>query len=46
MSLAAAYLAVILIWSTTPLGIVWSSESVSPSLALLLRMVIALVLGY
>ena len=45
MSLAAAYLAVILIWSTTPLGIVWSSESVSPSLALLLRMVIALVLG-
>lgn len=45
MSLAAAYLAVILIWSTTPLGIVWSSESVSPSLALLLRMMIALVLG-
>jgi drug/metabolite transporter (DMT)-like permease len=46
MSLAAAYLAVILIWSTTPLGIVWSSVSVSPSLALLLRMVIALILGF
>ncbi len=45
MQLAAAYIAVILIWSTTPLGIVWSSASVSPTLALLMRMVIALVLG-
>jgi drug/metabolite transporter (DMT)-like permease len=45
MQLAAVYIAVLLIWSTTPLGIVWSSESVSPSLALLLRMSIALVLG-
>ncbi|MGJ8693377.1 MAG: DMT family transporter [Thalassotalea sp.] len=45
MSLVIAYLAVILIWSTTPLGIVWSSTSVSPSLALLLRMMIALMLG-
>ncbi len=45
MPVSAAYLAVILIWSTTPLGIVWSSESVSPSLAVLLRMLIAVVLG-
>lgn len=45
MQLAAVYITVLIIWSTTPLGIVWSSESVSPSLALLLRMSIALVLG-
>ncbi|MEO9947045.1 DMT family transporter [Paraglaciecola sp.] len=45
MQLVAVYIAVLLIWSTTPLGIVWSSESVSPSLALLLRMSIALVIG-
>ena len=45
MPVSAAYLAVILIWSTTPLGIVWSSESVTPSLAVLLRMVIAVLIG-
>ncbi len=45
MSVSIAYLAVLLIWSTTPLAIVWSSESISPSLAVLLRMVIALILG-
>ncbi|KGJ93844.1 DMT family transporter [Colwellia psychrerythraea] len=45
MSVSIAYLAVLLIWSTTPLGIVWSSESINPSLAVLLRMLIALVLG-
>ena len=45
MSVHAAYLAVVIIWSTTPLGIVWSSESVSPTLAVLMRMVIALTLG-
>lgn len=45
MSVPIAYLAVLLIWSTTPLGIVWSSESISPSMAVLLRMLIALVLG-
>ncbi|GHE78607.1 DMT family transporter [Thalassotalea profundi] len=46
MSVPAAYLAVVLIWSTTPLGIVWSSETVSPTLAVLLRMVIAVVPGW
>lgn len=45
MSVPAAYLAVVIIWSTTPLGIVWSSETVSPTLALLLRMAIAAILG-
>lgn len=45
MSVHGAYLAVVIIWSTTPLGIVWSSESVSPTLAVLMRMVIAFVLG-
>ncbi len=40
-----AFLAVVIIWSTTPLGIVWSSESVHPSMAVLLRMIIALLLG-
>jgi len=46
MSVPAAYLAVVLIWSTTPLGIVWSSESVDPTLAVLGRMAIAVVLGW
>ncbi len=45
MSVPIAYLAVLLIWSTTPLGIIWSSESINPNLAVLLRMLIALVLG-
>ncbi len=45
MSVPIAYLAVLLIWSTTPLGIVWSSESINPSMAVLLRMLIALILG-
>jgi len=45
MQVSVAYLAVLLIWSTTPLGIVWSSESINPTMAVLLRMVIAVVLG-
>lgn len=45
MSVPAAYFAVVLIWSTTPLGIVWSSETVSPTIAVLMRMVIAAILG-
>jgi len=40
-----SFMLVVLIWSTTPLGIVWSSESVHPTLAVLLRMLIALLLG-
>jgi drug/metabolite transporter (DMT)-like permease len=46
MNVPIAYLAVVLIWSTTPLGIVWSSETVSPTLAVLARMVIAVILGW
>lgn len=45
MQVTIAYLAVLIIWSTTPLGIVWSSESINPTMAVLLRMLIALVLG-
>ncbi len=45
MRVSVAYLAVLLIWSTTPLGIVWSSESINPTMAVLLRMLIAIVLG-
>jgi len=46
MSVIIAYLAVIIIWSTTPLGIVWSSETIHPTLAVLLRMMIAVVPGF
>ena len=45
MSVPISYLAVVLIWSTTPLTIAWSSESVDPVLAAGLRMAIAAVLG-
>ncbi len=45
MQVSVAYMAVLLIWSTTPLGIVWSSESINPTMAVLLRMIIAVVLG-
>lgn len=45
MQVSVAYLAVLLIWSTTPLGIVWSSETINPTMAVLLRMLIAVVLG-
>ena len=41
MQVSIAYLVVLLIWSTTPLGIVWSSESINPTMAVLLRMLIA-----
>ncbi|MGJ8680861.1 DMT family transporter [Paraglaciecola sp.] len=45
MKVAIAYLTVVLVWSTTPLGLAWSSESIHPSMAGFLRMAIALVLG-
>lgn len=41
MPVIIAYLTVVLIWSTTPLGIVWSSETVNPIMAVMLRSVIA-----
>lgn len=45
MNVPIAYLCVVVIWSTTPLGIVWSSETVDPMMAALLRMSIAALLG-
>lgn len=42
MSVPAAYFGIILIWSTTPLTIQWSTQGVSFTLAVLARMVIGL----
>ncbi|WP_017446070.1 DMT family transporter [Gayadomonas joobiniege] len=41
----AAYLVVVLIWSTTPLSIAWSSETIDPLVAVFLRMFIASMIG-
>lgn len=46
MSVPVAYAAIIIIWSTTPLGIVFSNQSLSPTSAVGLRMSLAAVLGY
>ncbi len=46
MPVSAVYILVVLIWSTTPLGIVWSSESVNPMMAVLLRMIMAVAFGW
>ena len=40
MSLPAAFISVILIWSTTPLAIKWSALGIGPSFAVLSRMMI------
>jgi len=45
MPVSAAFLLVVIIWSTTPLGIVWSSESMPATATLLLRMATAVVVG-
>lgn len=45
MSVRLSYLFVVIIWSTTPLGIVWSSDSIPATMAVFLRMFIALILG-
>jgi drug/metabolite transporter (DMT)-like permease len=44
MSIPAAYIGVILIWSTTPLGIQWSAQGASFSFAVLSRMLIGWVI--
>ncbi|MFC3150426.1 DMT family transporter [Litoribrevibacter euphylliae] len=46
MSIAMAYITVILVWTTTPLGVTWSSETIHPTLAALVRMAMAAVLGW
>ncbi|MCQ8877246.1 DMT family transporter [Pseudoalteromonas shioyasakiensis] len=45
MNVKVFYFFMVLIWSTTPLGIVFSSETVAPTLAVLMRMLIGLVLA-
>ena len=45
MPVKASYFLMVVIWSTTPLGIVWSSETVAPTLAVFLRMLVGLVLA-
>lgn len=44
MSIPAAYLGIILIWSTTPLGIQWSAQGSSFSFAVMARMLIGLAI--
>ena len=46
MSVPAAYLGIVLIWSTTPLAIQWSSESSGFLFAATARMCLALILCY
>lgn len=45
MSVQFAYLGIILIWSTTPLAIQWSTQGVGFALAVLARMVIGVVVA-
>ncbi|MBK8972501.1 MAG: DMT family transporter [Hahellaceae bacterium] len=45
MSVPAAYLAVVFVWSTTPLAVAWSSETVNPVVAAGARMAIAAAVG-
>jgi len=46
MSVPVAYATIIIVWSTTPLGISWSNETLSPVAAVTIRMSIAAVIGY
>ena len=45
MSVPLAYLSIVLIWSTTPLAIQWSSQGVGFALAVLARMLIGVVVA-
>ncbi|KZN58848.1 DMT family transporter [Pseudoalteromonas luteoviolacea] len=45
MPVQLSYAFVVLIWSTTPLAIVWSSSTMAPTTSVLLRMALALVLA-
>lgn len=44
-SVPLAYITVVVIWATTPLAMVWSSESISPIMAAFSRMALAAVVG-
>lgn len=46
MSVPAAYLAVIFVWSTTPLGVKWSSYGISPAAGAFARILLATLLGW
>jgi len=46
MSVPVAYTTILLIWSTTPLGIAFSNQTISPMAAVGMRMFIAAILGY
>lgn len=46
MSVPVAYLAVILVWSTTPLGVKWSSYGISPAAGAFGRILLATLLGW
>jgi len=46
MSVPAAYIAVILVWATTPLGVQWSSEGLSPIAGAFSRMFLAAIIGW
>lgn len=45
MSVPVAYATIIIVWSTTPLGITWSNETLSPVAAVTVRMAIAALIG-
>lgn len=45
MPTGLAYLTVVMVWATTPLGIKWSAEAGAPVGSVMLRMGIALVVG-
>jgi drug/metabolite transporter (DMT)-like permease len=46
MSVPVAYATILVIWSTTPLGILWSSETLTPITAITFRMMLAAIAGY
>ncbi|MDX1452614.1 MAG: DMT family transporter [Oleiphilaceae bacterium] len=46
MKSSAAFATIVLIWSTTPLGIAWSNQTIHPAAAVLLRMAVAAMLGW
>lgn len=46
MSVPAAYLAVIFVWSTTPLGVKWSSYGISPVAGAFGRILLATLMGW
>lgn len=46
MLLPAAYLAVIFVWSTTPLGVKWSSYGMSPVAGAFARILLATLMGW